>query len=90
MDPKLWRILCNSYSEFKIAVRLEQDISSWFTPEQGVHQGDVFSMRLHSLYFNGLLADLRALCKGVRIDDILVSPQHLPTTWHCWLRLRGP
>lgn len=32
MDPKLWRILRNSYSGFKCAVRVGGRPSSWFTP----------------------------------------------------------
>ncbi len=63
MDPKLWRILLNSYSEFRCAVRIGHRVSDWFTPGQGVHQGDVFSMRLHSLYINSLLTELRSVAK---------------------------
>ncbi len=70
MDPKLWRLLRNSYDGFECAVRIGGQVSRWFEPEQGVHQGDVFSMRLHSLYINGLLAELRDIACGTHVDTI--------------------
>lgn len=69
LDPKIWRILRDSYSNFKCAVRVGSHLSTWFEPQQGVHQGDVFSMRLHSLYSNKLLLDLRA-----EVMDAIIGP----------------
>ncbi len=71
LDPKLWRLLVNSYSNFKCSVRVGTKQSEWFEPQQGVHQGDVFSMRLHSLYVNGLLEGLRAGVRGALIHALI-------------------
>ncbi len=73
LDHKLWRLLVQSYTNFKCCVRVGTKLSSWFEPGQGVHQGDVLSMRLHSLYVNGLLEELRAEAKGTHIDTLICS-----------------
>ncbi len=70
LDRKIWRILRNSYTNFHCAVRVGTGLSSWFEPSQGVHQGDVFSMRLYSLYVNSLLAELGRQARGLRVGTV--------------------
>jgi hypothetical protein len=47
MDPKLWRIIKNTYDDFHCAVSVGGKVSAWFIPKQGIHQGDVLSMRMY-------------------------------------------
>lgn len=70
LDRQIWRILRNSYRNFHCAVRVGSGLSSWFEPSQGVHQGDVFSMRLYSLYVNSLLAELGRQAHGIRVGTV--------------------
>jgi len=70
MDRKLWRILRNCYTNFNCAVRVGSKLSTWFEAKQGVHQGDVFSMRLHALHMNGLMAQLWHICDGIKIGPV--------------------
>ena len=55
MDRRLWAIICDSYTDFRCAVNIDGVLSEWFSPRQGVHQGDVMSMYLYCIYNNDLL-----------------------------------
>lgn len=59
MDPKLWRIIKNTYDDFQCAVRIGGELSDWFVPKQGIHQGDILSMRLYGVFINDLLKELQ-------------------------------
>ncbi len=75
MDPKLWRIVRNAYADFKCCVSVGGKQSDWFSPKQGVHQGDVMSMRLHSMYINNLVTSLQKSNRGAVIDGLAcISP----------------
>ena len=71
-DKKLWWVLRDAYADFQCCVAVAGGLSEWFVPRQGVHQGDVFSMRLHSFFFNALLTELKEQCRGARIGSIVV------------------
>ena len=43
MDRRLWAIICDSYTYFRCAVNIDGNLSEWFSPRQGVHEGDVMS-----------------------------------------------
>ncbi len=70
MDPKLWRILKDAYTDFRCAVLVSGDTSQWFTPGQGIHQGDVWSMKMYCVYNDDLLRELRISRYGLRLGDI--------------------
>ncbi len=73
IDPKLWRILKNTYDDFQCAVSVGGSLSAWFTPGQGIHQGDILSMRLYGVFINQLLDELQSSGVGLHIDGINVS-----------------
>ncbi len=64
MDRKLWRIIRNAYGDFECCVSVGGSRSDWFVPKQGVHQGDVMSMRLHSVYIDGMISFLKGCTCG--------------------------
>ena len=72
MDKQLWAIINDSYKGFKCSINIAGGISDWFTPEQGVHQGDIFSMYLYCLYNNDLLRELREIPCSILIGNITV------------------
>ena len=41
MDRRLWAVICDSYTDFRCAVNINEVLSEWFSPRQGVCQGDV-------------------------------------------------
>jgi len=71
MDKKVWRILKHVYDEFQCAVNIGGRLSNWFHPQQGVHQGDVFSMKFYGTYNNGLITELAQSGHGAKIGTIL-------------------
>lgn len=70
MDSKLWRILKNVYDDFQCAVNIGGKLSNWFHPKQGVHQGDVFSMKLYGVFNDELIKDLAESGNGTMIGSI--------------------
>ena len=73
MDPKLWRIIKNTYDDFHCAVSVGGKVSAWFIPKQGIHQGDVLSMRMYGPYINGLLTELHRSGLGPLVCSIIIS-----------------
>ena len=55
---KFWKILKESYANFKCEVLLNSKRSKTFTTEKGVYQGAPLSMRLYQIYNNDLLESL--------------------------------
>ncbi len=70
MDKKLWRILKGVYDNFECTVNIAGRLSEFFHPQQGVHQGDIFSMKLYGVFNNGLLIRLDRSQNGATIDCI--------------------
>lgn len=71
-DKKLWWVLRDAYDDFQCCIAVAGGISDWFLPKQGVHQGDVFSMGLHSFFIDDLLIELRGQRRGGGIGPIQV------------------
>ena len=71
LDSTLLNII-NNYEQFECAVCIGGGgkLSSWFTPQQGVHQGDVMSMRLYTFYTDDMLHELSSSRVGARISHI--------------------
>jgi hypothetical protein len=70
MDPKMWRIIRDAYDQFQCSVLIAGDTSQSFSPKQGLHQGDVWSMQLYCVYNNDLLKELKSSPYGVSLGDI--------------------
>ncbi len=70
IDMKLWRVVQDAYDDFRCCVAVAGGKSGWFSPLQGVHQGDVLSMRLHSLFMDELIGEIKAQHRGAHIDNI--------------------
>ena len=70
MDPKLWRILHDAYDNFQCNVLLAGETSRCFLPQQGIHQGDVWSMPLYCLFNNAMIKELRSSLHGVSLRGI--------------------
>lgn len=73
MDCKLWRIIRNTYADFQCSVCVCGTLSDWFRPTQGIHQGDILSMRLYGIFINDLLDDLEKTRLGTRIGPVVTS-----------------
>ena len=75
MDRRLWAIIFDSYTDFRCAVNIDGALSEWFSPGQGVHQGDVMSMYLYCIYNNDLLEELLDVACPLKINNhILTCP----------------
>ena len=74
MSKSLWANIYDSYDNFKCAV-----VSSWFTPLQCIHQGDILSMYLYCLYNNDLITEIANIPCGVRIKKNSVAAPCLIT-----------
>ena len=75
MDRRLWAIIFDSYTDFRCAVNIDGVLSEWFSPSQGVHQGDVMSMYLYCIYNNDLLEELLDVACPLKINNhILTCP----------------
>ena len=73
MSAILWANIYDSYDNFKCAVNIAGGVSSWFTPLQGIHQGDILSMYLYCLFNNDLITELANIPCGVRIQNKSVA-----------------
>ena len=56
----------------RISVSVFGELSNSFVPEQGIHQGDVWSAKLHCEHSNGLIEELRDSQYGVWCIGVLV------------------
>ena len=54
-------------------LRLNSFYTDWFSPENGVRQGDTMSPTLFALYINDLVENLNEIGKGVKIGNNSVS-----------------
>jgi hypothetical protein len=73
MDVKIWRLLKQSYDGFQCCVKVGDAMSEFFNICQGVHQGDVMSMKLYQIFNNDLLLDIQRSGSGAYINDVNVS-----------------
>ena len=73
MDPRIWCVLRDSYTDFKCSVVVGGQKSPEFNAGQGVHQGDVFSMKLYQVFNNDLLNELQEAGTGAHVGEYNVS-----------------
>ena len=69
MDPKMWRLLRNMYSDFKCAVLIDNKLSSWFNIRQGVHQGAPLSLLLYEVFINDLIVELKQFKNSPKVGN---------------------
>ena len=71
IDGNFLRVITNIYNKTKSVVRCNNEISSFFTSQVGVRQGDNLSPILFLLYLNDLSAFLAGTCRGLSyVSDI--------------------
>ena len=75
LNGKTWRLLKESYNQFKCCVCIGGMTSDEFTILQGLHQGGPFSMMGFELFNDELLKILTASTEGLEINNLcLTSP----------------
>ena len=73
---KTWRLLYRCYLDFRCCVRIEGEVSEWYTLACGIHQGGFLSLIKYTVFINSLLTELRnsnLCCKIYRIPSTPVG-----------------
>ena len=52
---KLLRLLYRAYQEFRCCIRVEGEVSDWYTMQCGIHQGGFLSLTKYTAFINELL-----------------------------------
>jgi hypothetical protein len=67
MDPKIWRILIDMYSEPECCIKVEGRLSGWIKALQGIIQGGPLSMFNYQIINNDLIQQLKSCNAGTVI-----------------------
>ena len=64
---RTWRLLFNSYKDFKCRVRIQNELSEWYPLRCGIHQGGYLSLIKYLAFINSLLVSLEnsGLCSSI-------------------------
>lgn len=73
IDPKLWRIIKEMYSNFCCTVKINNEYAEWFEISQGVQQGAPLSLWLYEVFVNDLLLQLKKSNMGAKIGGINIT-----------------
>ena len=73
IDGKFYYNIKTLYTNTQSRVRLDNINTNWFQCNVGVRQGDNLSPTLLALFINDLAINLKALNKGVQIDNYNTS-----------------
>ena len=73
IDGNFYHAVRSLYKNTQACVRLDEEYTDWFNYTSGVRQGDNLSPTLFALYINDLAVQIKALNKGVQIDDYNLS-----------------
>jgi len=68
IQGRIWRYLFNFYQESESRIKLNEGYTEWFSPGQGVLQGDVASPLLYSVFISGVVHEINKLNLGVEIN----------------------
>ena len=71
---RTWRLLYNSYKDFKCRVRVQGELSEWYPLRCGIHQGGYLSLIKYLAFINSLLVNLENSNLCCAIYGISVSP----------------
>ena len=55
---RIWRLLYRGYQDFRCCVRVEGEMSDWYTMSCGIHQGGYLSLTKYIAFINDLLVQL--------------------------------
>ena len=55
---KTWRILYNFYADFRCCVKVQGQISDWYSLQCGIHQGGFLSLLKYTVFINSLINEL--------------------------------
>ena len=69
-----WRLLYNSYENFKCRVRIQDKLSDWYPLKCGIHQGGYLSLIKYIAFINSLLVSLQNSRLCCTIYGVSVSP----------------
>ena len=73
MDPKIWRLIVQLYSEPECCVKVSGVVSSWITAKVGIIQGAPLSMLNYEFLSNDLLTMLKECNAGTVLNDIVTT-----------------
>ena len=71
---RMWRLLYRAYQDFRCCVRVEGEMSDWYTMHCGIHQGGYLSLTKYIAFINDLLAQLEQSQLCCCIHGIPSSP----------------
>ena len=71
---KTWRLLYKTYVDFKCRVKIQNQMSEWYSINCGIHQGGYLSLILYTAFINSLIVELEASRLCCVIHGISVSP----------------
>ena len=71
---KTWRLLYQTYVDFKCRVRIQNQMSEWYSINCGIHQGGYLSLILYTAFINSLIFELESSRLCCVIHGINVSP----------------
>ena len=71
---KTWRMLYNTYVDFKCRVRIQDELSEWYPLRCGIHQGGYLSLIKYLAFIDSLLVLLEGSRTCSIIYDLSVSP----------------
>lgn len=66
---KMWRVVKSIYENVESCVAIAGQLTDWFSIETGVRQGCVLSPLLYALFIDGLVKELKALGRGIEIEN---------------------
>ena len=61
------------YKETEACVRINNQLTGWFSCTYGVRQGDTISPTLFSIFINDLVKEINDLNKGIQVGNSQVS-----------------
>jgi endonuclease/exonuclease/phosphatase family metal-dependent hydrolase len=73
MDPCVWRVLIDLYSEPECCIRINGRSSQWIKAMQGIIQGGPLSMFNYEIINNDLIRDLKACNAGTVIGSLITT-----------------
>ena len=71
---KTWRLLYNSYRDFKCKARVQNKLSEWYPLRCGIHQGGYLSLIKYLAFINSLITSLEESGLCCVLYGLCVSP----------------
>ena len=73
IDGKMFWAIKSLYKETEVCVRINNQLTGWFSCTYGVRQGDTMSSTLFSIFINDLVKKINDLNKGIQVGHSQVS-----------------